>query len=72
MDVRKTLINNCDSPEFTHADYRKAIHDHNNCCLCGSALIFTYEIDPQKGYLVEESQCPECLVRTKANGYHIQ
>jgi hypothetical protein len=72
MDVRKTLINNTDTVEFAHHAYEKTIREHNHCCLCGTALIFTYEVDPIEGYLVEESQCPECLVRTKANGHTIQ
>ena len=72
MDERKTLYNCSDDAEFSNYEYKQAIHDHNNCCLCGTSLLFTYEIDPREGYLVEESQCPECLVRTKANGHTIQ
>lgn len=72
MEVRKTLYNSEDSVQFRNETYSKTIEEHNKCCLCGAGLIFSYEVDPQAGYLVEESQCPECLVRTKANGYSIQ
>jgi len=70
MDTDKTF----NKPEFhiLQEDDQDVLNSINNCCLCGTDLIFDHKTDHINLTVKEEANCPACGIRTKSQYYSIQ
>lgn len=60
-------------PTITAKDWREeAISDHLNCCLCGSELHFTHNVDHKTQVAVEAGCCEFCGVKHHARDHRLQ
>lgn len=48
------------------------IEVESHCCLCGTELIFTHELDDTASQVTEQAQCPCCNILMKEKEFSIQ
>lgn len=53
-------------------EHQVFIADQNQCCLCGSKLVFKHKIDYLSLQVREDADCPTCCVRLKTKSHGLQ
>jgi hypothetical protein len=56
----------------TKEEYEIVLDDENNCCLCGSLLKFTHEVDYLSLTIKENAHCPSCNIQMKSRDHKLQ
>lgn len=52
--------------------FTNPIEEHTTCCLCGTELKFTHQVDYLNLEVTEDSFCPGCQVQMKRRNYILQ
>jgi hypothetical protein len=48
------------------------LDDENNCCLCGSSLKFSHNVDYLTLMIKEDAHCPSCNIQMKSKEHKLQ
>lgn len=56
----------------TKEEHEIILDDENNCCLCGSLLKFTHEVDYLTLTIKENAHCPSCNIQMKSRDHKLQ
>lgn len=50
-------------------EHQPILSDTNECCLCGSKLVFKHEVDFLTLKVREEADCPTCQISLKTKDF---
>lgn len=50
----------------------ESVHDHLNCVLCGSPLVFEHKTDHVEQIVTESAACSGCRVRNRKSEHRLQ
>lgn len=56
----------------TKEEHEMILDDENNCCLCGSNLKFSHNVDYLTLMIKEDAHCPSCKIQMKSKEHKLQ
>jgi hypothetical protein len=65
MDLQKGFLK-------TNSSKEDIVKELNNCCLCGTTLVFTHVTHKETREVKEAAKCPACGIQTKVNTFSLQ
>ncbi len=66
------FLNDSSPPSMKEHLQEQLVEKYNTCCLCGTTLEFTHVTHFVNDIVIEETNCPRCMVKTKKQTHILQ